>query len=189
MHAALAQKPAHAGKLVHRGLSLLEVLLFCLTLSILLSQAAPAMRELVLRQRLQGAAQTLMVDLQQARGEAVRTGKAVQFRVSTHTSGSCYLLHTGSAGDCHCEDSGNAVCTANGALLKQQWLPQSRTIGVRSNVQSLGFQARQGAVTNTGSIEVRIGDGLGIRHVVSIAGRVRSCAVNGKIAGLPACQA
>lgn len=178
------------GRSTHQsGLSLVESLVLCLILAVLLSLALPALRDLTLRQRLHGTAQMLMTDLQQARGEAVRGAESVQFRFSRHASGSCYVVHTGPAGDCRCEDGGEPVCTGEGVLLKSQWLPGERSIAVTANVQGLGFQARQGAVTNTGSIDIRIGDGTGIRHVVSIAGRVRSCALSSRIAGLPSCQA
>lgn len=172
-----------------QGLSLLECLLFCLILGVLLAQALPALRDAMLRQRLLGSAQTLMTDLQQARAESVRSGAAVQFRISSHAGGSCYVLHTGATGACRCDEGGTAVCTGDAALLKSQWFPLSRAVGLRANVASLGFQARQGAVTNTGSIDVQIGDGIGIRQVVSVAGRVRSCAINGRIGGLQPCQA
>lgn len=54
-------------------------------------------------------------------------------------------------------------------------------------MQHLGVQARQSAVGNTGSVEIPIGYGLGIRHVFNIVGWLRSCAINVKIAGHPVC--
>jgi hypothetical protein len=42
-------------------------------------------------------------------------------------------------------------------------------------------------VTQTGSIELSLSSGVGIRQVIAITGRVRSCASGGKLAGLPNC--
>lgn len=185
-----AQQPSHraAHQASQLGLSLVETLIYCLILAVLLSLALPALKDMAQRQRLHGIAQTLMLDLQQARSEAVSGAEAVQFQLDAHTTGSCYVLHTGAPGSCRCDRNGASVCSEAGTALKTQWLSAARSIAIRANVSSLGFQARQGSVTNTGSIDVRIGDGVGIRHIVSIAGRVRSCALGGSIAGLPACQ-
>lgn len=176
-------------KAAQHGLSLVETLIYGLILAVLLTLALPALKDTAQRQRLHGIAQTLMLDLQQARSEAVSGAEAVQFQIDSHATGSCYVLHTGGPGTCRCDKTGAAVCTEAGSSLKTQWLSGERSIAIRANVSSLGFQARQGAVTNTGSIDVRIGEGLGIRHIVSIAGRVRSCALGGSIAGLPGCPA
>ncbi len=176
-------------KATQHGLSLVETLIYGLILSVLLSLALPALKDMAQRQRLHGIAQTLMLDLQQARSEAVSGAEAVQFQLDAHATGSCYILHTGAPGSCRCNSSGAAVCSDAGSPLKTQWLSGERSIAIRANVSSLGFQARQGAVTNTGSIDVRTAEGFGIRHIVSIAGRVRSCALGGSIAGLPGCPA
>lgn len=169
------------------GLSLIEACVSCLILAILFSQAAPAMQEFKQRQRLQGIAQTLMTDLQQARSEAVRRGDAIQFRFSQHAGGSCYVVHSGKSGDCQCDEQGQAVCVDPALLIKSSWVPAAQATTIRANVGNLSFQARQGTVTPTGSIEIGDADGKAIRHIVSIAGRVRSCALNGGFGQMPRC--
>jgi hypothetical protein len=56
-----------------------------------------------------------------------------------------------------------------------------------SNAETLQFQHRQGLVTQTGSIELKLDRGAGIRQVVAITGRVRSCATGGRLAGIQSC--
>jgi Tfp pilus assembly protein FimT len=156
----------------------------------LLSQAVPAMQQLKQKRRMQGIAQTLMTDLQQARSEAVRRGdSAIQFRFSRHAAGSCYVGHIGKSGECLCNEQGQAVCQDPATLLKAQWVPASHAATIRANVKNLSFQARQGAVTSAGSIEITGQDGRGIRHVVSAIGRVRSCSPDGGFGQMPCCLA
>lgn len=99
------------------------------------------------------------------------------------------MLHTGGAGHCRCSDAGEAVCTASAQALKQaSWLPSSRRIAFKANVSAMRFQARQGTVSNTGSIDIASADGAAaIRHVISIAASVRSCTPNGQMKPLPKC--
>jgi len=129
----------------------------------------------------------VMIDLQQARSEAVLRTGAVQFRFSRHPKGSCYIIHAGASGDCRCSDAGQAVCNADGLPIKLEWFPGQTRISVSANISNLSFQARQGAVTSTGSIDITGDDGQAIRHVVSIAGRVRSCSPDGSFKNLTKC--
>lgn len=170
-----------------QGFSLVEVSVGLAISGVLLSQAVPSVAQLQQRQRLEAVAQTLMTDLQQARSEAVQRADAVQLRFSQHAKGSCYVMHTGASGQCRCEEEGSAVCTANAQILKFEWLPSSRKLSIRANVSNMSFQARQGTVTSTGSIDVASASGTAIRHVVSIAGRIRSCAPDGPLKHLPKC--
>lgn len=180
--AAIPRHPRQAGH------SLLELLLCACILAILLASTLPGLNQFVQRQRLQAVAQSVMVDLQQARAEAVRGHDSVQFAFGQPTGGSCYVIHTGAIGDCRCEANGQAVCTGTANVIKIAWLPASRSVSLRANVRNLSFHARQGSVTSTGSIDLAVDrSGEAIRHVISIAGRVRSCAPQAAIAGLKPC--
>jgi type IV fimbrial biogenesis protein FimT len=171
----------------YSGLSLIELCVCLAVIAILLSQAVPAMEQFKQGQRLDLIAQTLMTDLQQARSEAVQRGDTVHLRFSRHSQGSCYLMHTGDSGQCTCDDSGQATCAATARLIKREWIAASQRIALRSNVNSMSFQARQGTVTSTGSIDISDSAGPTIRHIVSIAGRVRTCSPNGGVTRLPVC--
>lgn len=180
-------KLSTAARRQQSGLGLIEVCV-CLVISgVLLAAALPALQQWLLRQRVQTAAEAMMVDLQQARSEAVMRASAVQMRFSRHAQGTCYVLHTGASGACRCSDSGQPVCTAKAQLLRANWFPSSRKLTVQANVNNLSFQSRQGAVTSTGSIDIAGENGQTIRQIISIAGRVRACSPNGSFKNLPKC--
>lgn len=170
-----------------QGHSLIELCIVGLVTAILLGQALPALQKMTQKQRLQGTAQALMTDLQYARSLAVARSSAVHMRFSSHPKGSCYILYSGSSSQCKCDDAGAAVCSNPAELIKVQWLPSDQAISLRANVNSMSFQARQGAVTSTGSIELNAGSSMSIKQIVSIAGRVRTCSPNGSVGSIPAC--
>jgi type IV fimbrial biogenesis protein FimT len=170
-----------------KGCSLVELCVCLAITAVLLSQAIPALNQLVQRQRLQLIAQALMTDLQQARSEAVQRSDAIHMRFSQHPTGSCYVMHSGVAGQCVCSDQGQAVCQPTSTLIKQVWVPASQQISLNANFNNMSFQARQGAVTSTGSVEIALDHGPALRHVISIAGRVRTCTPNGGMSQFPRC--
>ncbi|MFT7724162.1 MAG: GspH/FimT family pseudopilin [Roseateles sp.] len=170
-----------------RGFTLVEL---CVGVGIgatLLGQAIPAMTQLRQEQLLRATADTLAADLRFARSEAARLGEAVHFRVSARGAQACYLLHTGAPRDCDCA-GGQAACkSTDSAVLKAEWLPAQQPLTLSSNAETLQFQHRQGLVTQTGSVEVALENGPGIRQVIAITGRVRSCSTGGKLGRLPRC--
>ncbi len=170
-----------------RGFTLVEL---CVSMGIcvtLLGHAVPAMTKLRQEQLLRVTAESLANDLRFARSEASRLSDSVHFRVSAKGAQACYVLHTGAAKDCDCA-GGQAVCkTATSAVLKAQWLPANQPLTLRSNAETLQFQHRQGLVTQTGSIEVALENGPGIRQVIAITGRVRTCATHEKFGRLAKC--
>lgn len=171
-----------------RGFTLVEL---CAGLGIcaaLASQAVPAMGKLKQEQALRASAETLAGDLRFARSEAARMSDSVYFRVSGKGANACYILYTGVRNDCDCA-GGQAACkSTDSAIIKTEWLPTSQPMRLRSNAETLEFQHRQGLVTQTGSIEVSLDNGTGIRQVVAITGRVRNCYTTTKLAGMPKCS-
>lgn len=152
----------------------------------LLSQAVPALTKMRQEHALRAAAEALASDLRFARAETVRTGDSIYFRISGKGANACYVLHTGARNDCDCA-GGQAVCKAGGHVVKAEWIPAGRAMTLSSNAETLEFQHRQGLVTQTGSIELKLDKGAGIRQVVAITGRVRSCATGVKLAGMSSC--
>lgn len=169
------------------GFTLVE-LCTCLGITAaLLGQAVPSLSKLRQEQALRAAANALAGDLRLARSEAAQAGESVYFRISGKGANACYVLHTGARNDCDCA-GGKAVCTKPGShIIKAEWVPTSQPIRLRSNAETLVFQYRQGLVTQTGSIELSLDKGPGIRQVVAITGRVRNCATGTKLAGMPSC--
>lgn len=154
----------------------------------LLSQAVPALSQLQQEQKLRARAEMLAGDLRFARSEAARTGDSVFFRVSGKGANACYVLHTGARNDCDCA-GGQAVCkTAGNGVIKAEWFQAGQPVRITSNAETLEFQHRQGLTTQTGSIDLSLGNGTAVRQVVAISGRVRSCYPGNKLAGLVKCR-
>lgn len=170
-----------------RGFTLVELCAGIGICAALLGQAVPAMTKMQQEQNLRASAETLAADLRFARSEAARLNDSVYFRVSGKGANACYVLYTGVRNDCDCA-GGQAICKTTGsAVIKTAWLPSNQPVSLRSNAETLEFQHRQGLVTQTGSIEMSLSNGTGIRQVIAITGRVRHCYTGTKIAGMTKC--
>ncbi|WP_271009581.1 GspH/FimT family pseudopilin [Paucibacter sp. B51] len=170
-----------------RGVSLIEA---CVTLSIvstLTAVALPSLQSSKRVQSLKALSQTLMTDLQQARGDTVLLGASTHFKTSSTAAGSCYVLYAGDVSACGCNADGQASCTTAGRLIRSQWVQRSSGLTMQANVTTLSFHSRQGTVTSTGHIDVSSQQGETLRHVIAITGRIRTCSPNGSIAGSPTC--
>ncbi len=169
------------------GFTLVE-LCVCVGISAtLLGQAIPNLGKLRQERALRATSEALASDLRFARSEAARMGQSVYFRISGKGTQACYVLHTGAHNDCDCA-GGQAICKApNSTILKAEWLPAGKPMQLRSNAETLEFQHRQGLVTQTGSIELKLDNGTGIRQVVAITGRVRNCSIGVKLSGMNKC--
>ena len=100
---------------------------------------------------------------------------------------SCWIVHTGAAGDCDCAGPEGVVCVADARALRSVVLPTLDRVAVSSNVASIVFDPLHGTSTPTGTL--RLADTLGrsVRHVVNVVGRVRSCSPAAAVAGYAAC--
>lgn len=171
----------------NRGFTLVELCAGIAVCAAVVGQAVPAMSQMRQEQLLRASAETLASDLRFARSEAARTSDSVYFRISGKGANACYVMHTGARNDCDCA-GGQAVCkTATSTVIKAEWLPSSQPVRLRSNAETLEFQHRQGLVTQTGSIDLSLDKGTGIRQVVAITGRARTCYTGTKLAGMSKC--
>jgi Tfp pilus assembly protein FimT len=170
------------------GFTLVELCVGLGVCATIVSQAVPAMNRMKQEQRLRGAAAALAADLHLARSEAVRTNDTVYFRISGKGSEACYVLHTGAEGECDCAGGTTTCQSANSQVLRAEWLPAGQSLHLSSNVETMRFEHQRGLVTPTGSVELSAGEGMAIRHVVAITGRVRSCSAGAdKISGMAKC--
>lgn len=177
---------AHPGRHC-RGASFVETCAALGVIALLLAQALPAFLQFHSQQQLRSRAEALASDLRLARAEAARLGESVFFRVSGKGRGACYLIHVGARNDCDCDGATASCKTPSATILKAEWLPEDQPVRISSNAETLEFQFRQGLVTQTGSIELRLPSGAAIRQVVALTGRARSCFVGAPMAQMPRC--
>lgn len=169
----------------HRGVTLVEAGAVLAIAAIVASQAAPALRSLVDHRRLDGAAALLAADLQRVRLEAIARNRPV--RLAIDATQSCWVLHTGNAGDCRCTADGRAACGAGGEALRMQSIAGADGLRLAGNVAAIAFDPVLGTATPTGTLRIAHLRGGEIRHTVNVLGRTRSCVDGATIAGWRAC--
>jgi type IV fimbrial biogenesis protein FimT len=163
-----------------RGITLIETAATTTIACIALAGTMGGFGDMLQRHRLEGHAHQLVADLQQLRFEAVSRNQGLRVHFDHHTEGSCYLLHTGAAGDCFCNAGGAARCSNGAAEIKTVWLPASGGMQIDANVSSLRFDPVLGTVTPTASVKLA----SGTRHlnvVVNLMGRARICTPDGSM--------
>jgi len=168
-----------------RGVTLIEASVVVAIGAIAVSTAAPGFHGFIEKQRLDGVAAQLASDIQYTRAEAVQRNTALRLSVQSASWGSCYVLHTGSAGDCDCNESGPAQCSDGANELKTVQLPAGEHIAVQSNVSSILFDPLHGTSTPSGILKVVADSGRAVHHVVNVMGRVRSCSPDGTVPPVP----
>lgn len=175
-------------KHAQRGLTFIET---GATLAILASAATialPGFGDVLQSRHTEGVAGELATDLQYLRSEAVARNQSLRASFTTlPDGGSCYVLHSGSAGDCRCESEAQASCSPGARALKSVLLPPGSRSSIRANVGSIVYDPRHGTSSPAATIRVTGSDGRAIHHVVNIMGRVRSCSPAGAIGGYRAC--
>jgi type IV fimbrial biogenesis protein FimT len=149
--------------------------------------ALPSLADMLEKQRLRGSANELRSDLQYARAASIARNERLWVAAATSAQGSCYLLHTGHAGDCHCDAGGGASCGEGGHTLKAVGFPLSGPVQLHPGVAALGYEPSRGFVTPTGELRLVSRHGSEIRAVVGVSGRVRSCTPSAALPGLAPC--
>lgn len=170
-----------------RGITLIEACVTLAVATIVATGAAPSMQQLLEARRFDGTASQLASDLQFTRVSAVARNQRVRFSLQTDATGSCYVIHTGSADACRCGESGPAVCTSGASEIKTIRLPTADRVLVQANVASILFDPVHGTSTPAGTLRVIGNNGRELRHVVNVMGRVRTCSPQGNVAGYRAC--
>jgi type IV fimbrial biogenesis protein FimT len=179
---------APAARRHQRGLTLIEMMSVVAVVGVLAGTAAPAFDKVQKRRSLDGAALQMLTDFHFARSEAVARNSAVRLSFLSAADGAqCVVVHTGPADDCACGAAGAAQCNAPATVLKVQSVPAGHGLSITANVASMLIDPVRGTVSPAGTIRVTQAGGTEIRHVVSMMGRVRSCAASGSVYGYKAC--
>ena len=170
-----------------RGVTLIESLTVMAVAAVLASAAAPSFERLLRTQRLAAAAGLLETDLHHARSLAVARQTALRMEWRQGAAGACYVVHTGRAGDCRCEDGVETVCRPGVTALRSVRLAEPGGWSVRASAAAVSFDPVLGAVTPATSVDLSDAQGRGVRLVVNAMGRVRACSTGETLSGWPSC--
>jgi type IV fimbrial biogenesis protein FimT len=178
----MSSKPS---KRTSRGVTLIEAATIVAICAVSASAAAPSMRGLLDLRRLTGHAGTLAADLQLARNEAIARNQPVRW--SWYAAQGCYVLHTGSAAQCTCADSGPAVCQGDARQIRTARLESADRLTLQTNAASIVFDPLHGTASPAATLRLTAPDGRALHHIVNVMGRVRSCSPLSAVPGQPAC--
>jgi len=170
-----------------RGITLIEACITMVVTAIVASSAAPGMRNLIDARRLDGAATQLATDIQFTRTEAVARNQPLRLSFHTIATGSCYVIHTGDAGQCVCAAAGPAQCNDGAQQVRTMTLNAADRVALQANVGSVLFDPLHGTSTPTGTLRLTGSNDRAIHHVINVMGRVRSCSPQAAVPGYHAC--
>lgn len=162
----------------------------CCTVAVaatLLGTGVPSFKKMLTTRHLEGISAQVVTDVMHARSEAVARGEGVRISFKSVAGGSCYVVHTGNAGDCGCDAAGVAVCSGGAKEVKTVFWPGDRGVQVAANVGSMLFEPVHGTAVPTGTVHITAADGRAIHHVVNIMGRPRACSPGAAVRGYRAC--
>ena len=170
-----------------RGVSLIESLMALAITSLVLGSGLPGFAKARETRRIEAIAAQLETDIQQARSAAVARGASVRISFDTSApAASCYVVHTGNAGDCRCDATGLPLCRPGAQALHAVRVAGDSGVRLVSNVASMLMDADRATVTPTATVKVQGGSGA-IHQVVNIMGRVRSCSPAPALPGYKVC--
>jgi type IV fimbrial biogenesis protein FimT len=171
-----------------RGTTLIEAATVTSIVAIVAGLAVPGFGPSIERRHVEGAAALLETDLQLARATAVarNAGVRVSFQMLAD-GGSCYVMHSGRAGDCGCTADGQAVCEPGAEPLRVAHYGPELPVRISANSRSMLFDPVKGTVTPTATMKVQGRSGAAIHQVVNVMGRVRSCSPAPALPGYKTC--
>ncbi len=178
---------ARSRRSTSRGWSSVECLMVVTVVGLGLSAAVPDLSRSIALRQLEGAAAQLESHIAYARMSAVSRNEGVRLSMGSLEGGSCYVVHTGTAGQCACSAEGAPVCSAGAQALAYTAFPTNARVTLRWNAASIMFHPDKGTSTPTGTLRLSVQDGTELRQIVNLMGRVRTCSPSGALRGYPAC--
>ncbi|MEI8267734.1 MAG: GspH/FimT family pseudopilin [Betaproteobacteria bacterium] len=163
-----------------RGLTLIELMVTVVIVTILVVLAVPSFNTFLARGRLTGAAEALAQDLQLSRSEALRSNADVTLS-----------LFPGNAW-CYGSVAGNAACTCTtAATCTLRQVDNTAYTGVTMTAltftgNATTFTARQG-LADAGTVDFRHPNAGTLRVSLGAAGQVSICSTSGALGHHPAC--
>lgn len=184
-----------ADKRLGAGLTIIELVVVLIVVGAVIAIAAPSMRSMIARQRVQSVQADLLTDLQLARSEMAKRGGtstpvAVTFGGNAQVT--CYTVHAVVGVACDCTLGPGSACAAvPSPEIKTTQL--TRAVGVSLAASSAGgssiqFTPPKGNVTPTDMvIDVRDPVSGHLRTSISALGVPTVCSPDGSIRGVAPC--
>jgi len=170
-----------------KGFTLIELLTVVAITGIILAMAVPSLRDLILKNRLRGAAEEAQAMLQFARSEAVKRNENVTLTIDEGDPPPwCFGV---AASPCDCTDPTSCVLSIAGTnVLKRVSSVDYTGVTLDSNVANVEFDRRRGLTTNNGTLTFTNGR-FEIHVIVGPIGRVSMCSPSGtaKVFGYDDC--
>ena len=174
------------------GMTIIELVVVLVVVGVIITLAAPSMRGMMARQRVQSVQADLLTDLQLARSEvAQRSGTATEIALTFggNAAMSCYTLHVAGA-DCDCTRAAGSACASPAAEIKTTQLTRAAGASVAASSPSgtrLDFKPK-GLVEPTDLvIEVRDTISGHLRTEINALGIPRVCSPDGSMRGVNPC--
>lgn len=161
-------------------------------LLLLVTLAAPSVRELIATQRLQGIHGSLVTDLQFARSEAVRQRRQLRFEVGGNESMTCYIVFApGISGNCLCTRTPGSACNGSSEEIRTVQVPRSSGVtlaATSSRASDATFDGDTGR-SEPGDLRIDLASAVRgqLRVTVNATGRVSSCSPDGSIRQVAPC--
>lgn len=168
---------------IQKGFTLLEAMIVVAIIGIIASIAVPSYQDVLERNRIKDAAESLRADLQWTRTEAIK--KSCPLKVVFDNSVWNYKVYE-LDGVCPCQSDGTCTCPADGNDCVMKTVTVSQYPGVTMGTASFWnsgstawFDFRRGTTSHNGSYHnggvIFNTDKYQLKVVVSINGRVRIC--------------
>ena len=170
-----------------KGVTLVEAAVVVIIIAVLAGMAVPSLRGLLDRQALRGGADELRTDLQHLRAASIARGETLWFATQASTAGSCYVIHSGSSGDCRCDAGGHATCTGDAQALKAVGFRADGRLQLQSTASALAFDPWRGTLTPTATLKLIGPHGEAVHQVMNVLARARTCSPGGSVGGYAAC--
>jgi prepilin-type N-terminal cleavage/methylation domain-containing protein len=178
-----------------QAMTLVELLISLAIVAVLIAVAVPSMYEFIMRKKVEGAADELMIDLRYARSLVAKNNQNTVIKFGKTQTDYCYVVyHRQSLLDCDCTSS--PVCSSLGASsateLKTVRLPISSRVTLAptgDSRASLQFNTPSGMPTagTTLDITIKAPSGGEVRVTTAQTGRPQLCSVSGHNSAYPAC--
>lgn len=189
MREVMRRRPAEAR--AGRGLTMIELMITLVVLGVLAAIGAPSMYEFIMRKRVEGVADELLVDLRLMRSTNMMNAKGdTIIRLRSNPTMTCYVVYVGDPLLSNCDCLNTPACTSVGGLapaveVKSVRLPSSGVVTVRPATGSsafLIFKDLTGLPTPTGAtiaLEVSAPRGGTVKVATNATGQPTICSVAG----------